>query len=83
MARALLYATLTRPDIAFAINQVYQYMHDQELLTGCLSKEFYKGPFTIIAYSDTDRAGDQDDRRSTSRYAIFFGVWTQLSLMEC
>lgn len=34
---------------------------------------FHQGTFTISLYSDADWAGDPDDWRSTSSYAIFIG----------
>lgn len=84
---ALQYVTLTLPDIAFAVNQVCQYMHEPRtahwmavkrilrFLKGTITHglPFCKGPFTLIAYSNADWARDLDDRRSTSGYAVFFG----------
>ena len=63
---ALQYVTLTRPDIAFAVNQVCQFLHDPRsthwmavkrilcFLKGTLTHglHFCKGPLQFTAYSD-------------------------------
>ena len=83
---ALQYVTLTRPDIAFAINQVCKFMQDLRsthwiavkrilhFLKGTITHglHFCEGPLQFTAYSDANWAKDPDDRRSTSSYAIFF-----------
>lgn len=84
---ALQYLTLTRPDIAFAVNQVCQFMHRPttvhwiavkrilRYLNGTISYGLFYRPSSLhlIAYSDADYAGDPDDRRSTGGYCIFLG----------
>lgn len=85
---ALQYATITRPDISFAVNKVSQYMHQPttshwaatkrilRYLQGTLTYglTFHSAPsLTIDAFSDADWAGSLDDRRSTSGYCIFLG----------
>ncbi|CAL8990669.1 unnamed protein product, partial [Prunus brigantina] len=84
---ALQYLTLTRPDIAFAVNQVCQFMHRPttvhwiavkrilRYLNGTISHGLFYRPSSLhlIAYSDADYAGDPDDRRSTGGYCIFLG----------
>ncbi|GJW63028.1 nucleotide-binding alpha-beta plait domain-containing protein [Tanacetum coccineum] len=58
---SLQYVTLSRPDIAFAVNK--------------FSELLWKGnPDTSLeAFSDADWAGDSDDRRSTRGFAIYLG----------
>ncbi|KAJ1692595.1 hypothetical protein LUZ63_009293 [Rhynchospora breviuscula] len=85
---ALQYATITRPDITFAVNKVSQFMHAPttshwaavkrilRYLKGSLSLGLQLKPdasFTLHAYSDADWAGCPDDRRSTSGFSIFLG----------
>lgn len=85
---ALQYVTLTRPDVSFAINKLSQFMHKptqthmQQLkrvlryLKGTinLGLQLNKPPnLSLIAFSDSDWAGNVDDRTSTSSYIIFLG----------
>ncbi|KAJ3691762.1 hypothetical protein LUZ61_020926 [Rhynchospora tenuis] len=85
---ALQYATLTRPDISFAVNRVSQFMHQPTInhwaavkrilryLCGSLTHglSFYNNSnLQIHAYCDADWAGCPDDRRSTTGFAIFLG----------
>jgi Reverse transcriptase (RNA-dependent DNA polymerase)/GAG-pre-integrase domain len=85
---ALQYATVTRPDLQFAVNKVSQFManptdvHWQAVkrilryITGTLHHGIQFQPSTCLrlnAYSDSDWAGCPDDRRSTSGYGIFLG----------
>ncbi|TQD90539.1 hypothetical protein C1H46_023885 [Malus baccata] len=83
----LQYLTWTRPDLAFAVNQICQFMHaprEQHLqaakrvlrfLKGSISHGlwFTKGPINLSAFSDADWAGCTFDRRSTSGYCVFLG----------
>ncbi|XP_048425193.1 uncharacterized mitochondrial protein AtMg00810-like [Pyrus x bretschneideri] len=83
----LQYLTWTQPDLAFAVNQICQFMHalrEQHLqaakrvlrfLKGSISHGlwFTKGPITLSAYSDADWDGCTFDRRSTSGYCVFLG----------
>jgi hypothetical protein len=84
----LQYATLTRPDIAFAVNKVSQFMHHPteahwnavkrilRYVAGTLryGLHFYKNsPLHIHSYSDADWAGNIDDRRSTSGFCVYLG----------
>jgi hypothetical protein len=84
---ALQYSTLTRPEIAFVVNQLYQFMQSPttdhwsaakrvlRYLKGSLHRElcFGKGELKLNAFCDSDWAGSIDDRHSTTGYAIFFG----------
>ncbi|GLU08619.1 hypothetical protein SLE2022_255210 [Rubroshorea leprosula] len=85
---ALQYLTFTRPDIAFAVQQVCQYMHAptenhfQALkwilrhLQGTLHyglQLFKDFSPSLHIYTDADWAGCLDSRRSTSGYCLFFG----------
>jgi hypothetical protein len=84
---ALQYATFTRPDIAFAVNRVCQFMHKPSTihfvaakrilryLKGTLHKGvlFQPGPLALTAFTDADWAGDPSDRRSTSGFIVFLG----------
>uniref|UniRef100_A0A2N9IZ37 Reverse transcriptase Ty1/copia-type domain-containing protein n=1 Tax=Fagus sylvatica TaxID=28930 RepID=A0A2N9IZ37_FAGSY len=86
---ALQYLTITRPDIAHAVNSVSQFLHaptaDHFLAVKRILR-YVKGtlhfgltfrpsaaPGTLVAYSDADWAGCPDTRRSTSGYSIYLG----------
>jgi histone deacetylase 1/2 len=85
---ALQYLTLTRPDIAFSVNKVCQFLHAPttvhwaavkrilRYLKSCakLGLKINKSfSFLVSAYSDADWAGCPDDRRSTGGFAVFLG----------
>ncbi|KAI0516410.1 hypothetical protein KFK09_009085 [Dendrobium nobile] len=87
LAGSLQYLTSTRPDIAFAVNKLCQHMHNPLLLhfqllkrvlrylKGTLHHDLFlpKTDLFLSAYSDSDWAGDQLDRKSTTGYCIFLG----------
>ena len=84
---ALQYLLFTRPDIAYAVNQVCQYMHSPTTAHWAAVKRilrYLKGthdhgliykpsPLTLTAFADADYAGDPDNRRSTGGHCIFLG----------
>lgn len=84
----LQYLTLTRPDIAFAVNKVCQYLHTPttdhytavkrilRYISGTMDfgLKFVKSRSNLVsAFSDADWAGCSDDRRSTGGFAVFLG----------
>ncbi|KAL1220954.1 Retrovirus-related Pol polyprotein from transposon RE2 [Cardamine amara subsp. amara] len=84
----LIYLTITRPDISFAVNQVSQHiqtpskhhwgMVDRILryLKGTPGKGIWMGrnnSTDIVGYCDSDWAGDKTDRKSTTGYCTFVG----------
>ena len=88
MAGALQYLTLTRPGIAYAVQQVCLHMHSPKDCHGALLKRilrYIKGTATLglhlhaassptlTAYTDADWAGCPDTHRSTSGFAVFLG----------
>ncbi|KAM1468023.1 hypothetical protein ACFX2I_033053 [Malus domestica] len=82
---ALHYLTWTRPDLAFAVNQVCQHMHSLRTihlqavkrilryLKGTINSSiwFTTGTQCLTAWSDADWAGFPVDRRFTSGYCVF------------
>ena len=85
---ALKYCTLTRPDVAFAVNKVCQFMHSptkNHLQVVKRISHYLKGTiqhglllqhsnfFDLHAFSDADWASNPDDRWSQSGYCIFLG----------
>jgi len=84
---ALQYCTLTRPDISFSVNQLCQHMHAPTSAHWSAAKRvlrylkssvdhglhYTRGPLHLTAYCDSDWAGDPDDRRSTTGFAICLG----------
>lgn len=88
LAGALQYLTFTRPDIAYAVQQVCLFMHDpRESHLNALKcvLRYVKGTIThgrrlhksktsgLVAYSDADWAGCPTTQRSTSGYCVFLG----------
>jgi Reverse transcriptase (RNA-dependent DNA polymerase) len=85
---ALQYVTITRPDIAFAVNRVSQFMHCPTSLHWSAVKRILRylqgtsdqgikfrpsNDLTLHAYSDSDWAGCPGDRKSTTGYLVFLG----------
>jgi hypothetical protein len=88
LAGALQYLTMTRPDLAYAVQQICLHMHDPRdghlaivkrilwYVRGTASSGLLLAarPSTyIVAYSDADWAGCPDTRRSTSGYCVYLG----------
>ncbi|XP_028119671.1 uncharacterized protein LOC114317169 [Camellia sinensis] len=85
---SLVYLTVTRPDIAYVVHIVRQFMaapcfpHYDVLvrilryLKGTLFHGLHYSPHSSLqlhAFSDTDWAGDPTDHRSTIRFCFFLG----------
>ena len=86
---SLQYLTLTRPDIAFAVHHVAQFMSAPRSSHLTAVKRILRylkgtiglgiafrpssGPLNLYAFSDADWAGCPDTRRSTSGYCVFLG----------
>lgn len=86
---SLQYATITCPDIAYAVNRVCQYMHSPTTLHWQATKRilrYLKGTShyclhfsptkatSLLAYSDAGWISDTEDSRSQYGYAIFHGT---------
>ena len=84
----LIYLAHTRPDIAYAVSVVSQFMHcpkTSHLQAAHRILHYLKGTpgkgilfrrgrkLTIEAYTDADHGGDLDNRRSTAGYCTFLG----------
>jgi hypothetical protein len=84
----LIYLSHTRPDIAYAVSVISQFMHSPkevhlqaahrvlQYLKGTPGKGILfkrKGDLVLEAYTDADYAGSIVDRRSTSGYCTFLG----------
>ncbi|KAJ9551570.1 hypothetical protein OSB04_015615 [Centaurea solstitialis] len=88
LAGALQYLTFSRPDIAYAVQQICLFMHaprEAHLIALKRILRYIRGtldygllllasPTTgLIAYSDADWGGCPDTRRSTSGYCVYLG----------
>ena len=88
IAGALQYLTFTRPDIAYAVQQVCLFMHDPRephlhalkrilrYLQGTLTHGLHLRPSVVdrlVSYTDADWAGCPQTRRSTSGFCVFLG----------
>ncbi|XP_024965423.1 uncharacterized protein LOC112505709 [Cynara cardunculus var. scolymus] len=88
LAGALQYLTFTRPDIAFAIQQICLYMHDPrephfhalKLILRYIRSTLNHGlqihvspSSELTAYSDADWGGCPASRRSMFGYCVFLG----------
>lgn len=84
----LIYLTITRPDLCFAVNQVSQHMKEPTIyhwnmverilryLKGSPGQGIWMGKngnAEIVGYCDADYAGDTIDRKSTTGYCTFIG----------
>ncbi|CAL9028009.1 unnamed protein product, partial [Prunus brigantina] len=83
----LQYLTFTRPDLAYSVNAVCQYMTNPSETHFLLVKRilryiqgtmeygitFSPGDMHLHAYSDADWAGDPSTRRSTTGFVVFIG----------
>lgn len=93
----LQYLTLTRPDLAFAVNKVCQYLHaptSEHWLAVKRILRYIKGivdvgihfkrynSILVSAFSYVDWVASLDDRRSTGGLICSLS-WTQFSVMEC
>ncbi|XP_020688723.1 uncharacterized protein LOC110104096 [Dendrobium catenatum] len=84
---ALQYLTITRPDIAYAVNNLSQHMHDPQPIHLHLLKKLLryikgtshfglpisKSDLCLRTYSDADWASNPVTRKSTSGYCSFLG----------
>lgn len=85
---SLMYLTATRPDVMFVVGLISRYMENPTELHLQVAKRvlrylkgtldfgiFYKkgGIDELVAYTDSDYAGDLEDRKSTSGYVFLFG----------
>lgn len=85
---SLQYATITHPDITFAVNRVCQYMHSPtnlhwqavkrilRYLNGTVDHCLHFSPTTktsLLAYSDASWVLEKDDSRSQYGFAIYHG----------
>lgn len=85
---ALQYLTLSRPDIAFSVNKLSQFLQSPtqnhwqackrilRYLAGSVGEgiKFTSAPaMTIESFCDSDWASSLDDRRSTSGYCVYLG----------
>ncbi|PKU66248.1 Retrovirus-related Pol polyprotein from transposon TNT 1-94 [Dendrobium catenatum] len=87
LAGSLQYLSITRPDIAFATNQVCQHMHQptvqdfqslKRLLryikgTTSFGLPLTSGELILQTYTDADWASDSSDRKSISGFCTFLG----------
>ncbi|XP_066373439.1 uncharacterized mitochondrial protein AtMg00810-like [Miscanthus floridulus] len=88
LAGTLQFLTMTRPDIAFAVQQACLHMHDPRTPHMALLKRILwyvcgttshglqlhaSSDLSVTAYSDADWAGSPDTRRSTSGFCVYLG----------
>jgi hypothetical protein len=87
MVGSLMYLNATRPDLAYVLSLISRFMerptklHQQAIKrvlrylkgTAELGIFYKRGEEKLMAYSDSDYAGDIDDRKSTSGYVFLLG----------
>lgn len=86
---SLMYLTATRPDIMYSVSLISRYMEnptEMHLLTAKRILRYLQGTkdfglfykkgekMELVGFTDSDYAGDQDDRRSTSGFIFMFGT---------
>ncbi|XP_061360745.1 secreted RxLR effector protein 161-like [Gastrolobium bilobum] len=85
----LMYLTATRPDIMYSVSLISRYMENPteiHLLAAKRILRYLQGTRTfgifykkgvksdLVGFTDSDYAGDQDDRKSTSGYVFMIGT---------
>ncbi|KAE8671053.1 filamin A-interacting protein 1-like [Hibiscus syriacus] len=85
---SLQYLSLTRPNVAYTVNKLSQFMHQPtsdhwnavkrllRYLCGTLKHDItlrHTSPLALHAFSDIDWAGNKDDFTSTSAYIVYLG----------
>lgn len=85
---SLRYLTATRPDMIYSVNMVSRFMEsptEQHLAAAKRILRYVKGTSDfgiqygrgknagLVGYVDSDYAGDEDDRKSTTGYTFMFG----------
>jgi hypothetical protein len=98
LAGALMYLTMTRPDLAFAVQQACLHMHDPcaphltmlkrilRYIRGTTSLGLHlrsSATLDVTAYFDADWADCPDTRRSTSGFCVFLGDVLVLWSSKC
>ncbi|XP_068339218.1 uncharacterized mitochondrial protein AtMg00810-like [Pyrus communis] len=88
LVRSLCYLTCTRPDILYAVELVNRYMENPTTTHSKTTKRilrylkgtinfglFYSSSsnYKLVGYSDSDSAGDSDDRKNTTGFVFFMG----------
>ncbi|KAM1095689.1 hypothetical protein ACFX2B_010399 [Malus domestica] len=88
MVGKLIYLTITRPDIAYSVSLISQFMHSPTLVHWEIVKRilrYLKGSIGrgilmqknesnhILAFTDADWAGNSLDRKSTTGFCTFVG----------
>ncbi|XP_024046566.1 uncharacterized mitochondrial protein AtMg00810-like [Citrus sinensis] len=88
MVGSLQYVTLTRPEIAFIVNKLNQYLSNPSVFHWQVCKrvlrylqyttyyglQFYSsGSLKLTAFSDADWGSDLDDRKSVGGYCVYLG----------
>ena len=86
---SLQYLAFTRPDIAYVVNRLSQFMHRPtdmhwqavrrllRYLAGTISHGIFlkaNSPISLHTYSDADWAGDNDTYISTNAYILYLGM---------
>jgi histone deacetylase 1/2 len=84
----LQYLTLTKPDISFVVNKVCQFLHAPTEVHWSAVKRILRyvrantkiglkisqcKSLLVSGFSDADRAGSLDEKRSTGEFAVFLG----------
>lgn len=85
---ALQYVTITRPELAYSVNKVCQFMHNRTVVHWQAVQHilrYLKGTFdyglllrkphhlSLQGFADSDWASDPDDRRSTLGFCVYLG----------
>ncbi|CAA7048461.1 unnamed protein product [Microthlaspi erraticum] len=86
---SLSYLTPTRPDLIYSVNLESRYMespNEQHMLAAKIIMRYIQGTTShgiqylrqygeeeLVGYVDSDYAGDEDDRKSTSGYTFMYG----------
>ena len=88
---SLLYLTHSHPNISFAVGRVARYMqtpHESHWKAAKRILQYIRGTIQfgihystwgkplLVGFTDSNWAGDPDDRKSTTGYVFQSGIWT-------